>query len=84
MAQQLSVTSLPIRSVLYQGLFTLFLGILVLRSGQYIARTIQEFLNPSPLFHPEITECSTEFLGTQGQLRGIYNYRSLGKPCVQK
>jgi hypothetical protein len=55
-----------------------------LRSGLYVIRTMQEFKQPTPSFHPEITACSTELLSTQGQLRGLYNYRSLGNPCLEK
>ncbi len=69
---------------IYVWLFSTMLLVMSVRSGLYVWRTISELFRPDPPFHPEITECSTELLGTQGQLRGLYNYRSLGKPCHKK
>jgi hypothetical protein len=69
---------------LYGILLVSMVMVMSLRSGLYVWRTLNEFVHPYPPFHPEITECSTELLGTQGQLRGLYNYRSLGKPCQKE
>lgn len=69
---------------LYAVLSMLLLLTLAVRSCLYSWRTLNEFIHPNRSFHPEITECSTELLGTEGQLRGLYNYRSLGKPCQKK
>lgn len=72
------------RSMLYCFLFVFTLGGMFLRTGLFLIRSGSEFSQPKPLHFPEITECSTHLLETQGEQRGVFNYRSLGKTCLEK
>ncbi|HBC72785.1 hypothetical protein A2379_04735 [Candidatus Amesbacteria bacterium RIFOXYB1_FULL_47_13] len=66
---------------LYRFLFLIWVGVLFLRSAQYVFRTYREFTSPPPVYHSEVIPCSSNPDQLDGEDRQLYYYRSLGVVC---